>query len=228
MLFVFAVVVTPREAFWAFAALRGPRRRSSRRWPGSPRRSLARRLRFEVPFLAFALFLPLVGQGERVDVLGVSLSVAGLWGAWNIVVKGTLGVAATVLLAATTSMPELLVGLERLRVPRVFVAITGSMIRYGDVIIGEMRRMNDRACSRAATTRVGCGRRKAVAASAGALFVRSYERGERVYLAMLARGYDGALPVLDEHAASRAAVGGRRCRAGRRRRRRDRSAWTAA
>jgi cobalt/nickel transport system permease protein len=44
---------------------------------------------------------------------------------------------------------------------------------------------------------------KAVASSAGALFVRSYERGERVYLAMASRGYDGSLPAFEEHAASR-------------------------
>ena len=65
------------------------------------------------------LFLPFVGQGERVEVLGLSLSVEGLWAAWNIVVKGTLGVAASVLLAATTPVPDLLRGLERLRCRRV-------------------------------------------------------------------------------------------------------------
>ena len=41
----------------------------------------------------------------------------------------------------------------------------------------------------------------ALARTLGALFVRSYERGERVHLAMLSRGYDGTLidelPVLD-------------------------------
>ncbi|MCH9723215.1 MAG: energy-coupling factor transporter transmembrane protein EcfT, partial [Actinomycetia bacterium] len=36
----------------------------------------------------------------------------------------------------------------------------------------------------------------AIAKSAGALFLRSYERGERVYLAMLSRGYDGTVPRL--------------------------------
>jgi cobalt/nickel transport system permease protein len=44
---------------------------------------------------------------------------------------------------------------------------------------------------------------KAVASSAGSLFVRSFERGERVYLAMASRGYDGSLPVLEEQGASR-------------------------
>jgi cobalt/nickel transport system permease protein len=201
LLFVFAVVFTPREAWWAFAVYAGLIA-SVAVLARVPLSVLASRLRFEVPFLAFALFLPLVGQGRRVDVLGVSLSVAGLWGAWNIVVKGTLGVAATGVLAATTSVPELLVGLERLRVPRVFVAIAGSMIRYGDVISDEVRRMRIARESRGYDPR-WLWQAKAVAASAGTLFVRSYERGERVYLAMQARGFDGALPVLDDHAASR-------------------------
>jgi cobalt/nickel transport system permease protein len=167
-----------------------------------PLRTLVSRLRFELPFVAFAFFLPLVGQGRRIDVLGVSLSVAGIWGAWNIVIKGTIGVLATALLGATTSMSELLVGLERLRVPRVFVAITGSMMRYGEVITAEMRRMKIARESRGYDPR-WMWQSKAVASSAGALFVRSYERGERVYLAMASRGFDGSLPALDEHAASR-------------------------
>ena len=141
----------------------------------------------EVPFLLFAVLLPIVGREPRVDVLGVSLSEAGLWAAWNIVVKGTIGVAASIVLASTTTIPQILDGLERLRVPRVMVAITGFMIRYGDVIGDEVRRM-----SIARQSRGGRGGRlgqvRALASTAGALFVRSYERGERVYLAMESRG----------------------------------------
>jgi cobalt/nickel transport system permease protein len=40
-----------------------------------------------------------------------------------------------------------------------------------------------------------------IASSAGALFIRSYERGERVHLAMLARGYAGRLPVIEVQVA---------------------------
>ena len=168
---------------------------------GLPLTFVARRLVIELPFVAFAFLLPIIGQGERVDVLGVSLSVAGLWGAWNILVKGTLGVAASVVLAATTPMPEILRGLDRLRLPKVFVSICGFMIRYGDVISGEMRRMRVARESRGHDPR-WIWQARAVASSAGALFIRSYERGERVYLAMVSRGYDGAMPVFDRHRAA--------------------------
>ncbi len=193
LLFVIAVVVTPREQFWAFAvyallvatvAVIG----------SVPLPSVARRLVIEVPFLLFAVFLPIVGREPRVDVLWFSLSEAGLWAAWNIVAKATIGLAASIVLASTTSVPQLLAGLERLRVPRTMVAIAGFMVRYGDVAADEVRRMRI-----ARESRLGRGGRlgqvRALATTAGALFVRSYERGERVYLAMESRGYAGSMPV---------------------------------
>jgi cobalt/nickel transport system permease protein len=192
--FVVAVVLTPREAFWAFA-VDGAVVVAVALVARIPLLTLARRLVFELPFLLFAVFLPFVGQGEQVEVLGLSLSVEGLWGAWNIVVKGTLGVAASSILAATTTVPELLKGLDRLRMPKVITAIMGFMIRYGEVISDDIRRMRIARQARGYEPR-WIWQAKGVAASAGALFIRSFERGERVHLAMLARGYDGSLPDL--------------------------------
>jgi cobalt/nickel transport system permease protein len=191
--FVFAVVAAPREAFWAFgafAAIIAGVAALAR----VPLKLLARRLVIEAPFLAFAFFLPFVGQGARVDVLGVSLSTSGMWGAWNILAKGTLGVATAALLVATTPIASLLTGLDRLRVPRVMTAITGFMVRYLDVVGGELKRMNIARRSRGHDPR-WFWQARAVASTAGSLFVRSFERGERVHLAMVSRGYDGRLPA---------------------------------
>jgi len=191
LLFIGAVVATPRSAFWAFGVdallLVGvalAARVSLLR--------LARRLVLELPFLAFAFFLPLIGRGPRVDVLWFSVSESGTWGAWNILVKGTIGVAATSLLGATTTVPELLGALGRLRVPRVIVEIASFMVRYLEVVTNEMRRMRIARLSRGHDPR-WIWQARAVATSAGALFIRSFERGERVHLAMLSRGYDGTL-----------------------------------
>ena len=193
LLFVIAVVATPKEQVWAFAvhaALLGLAATIAR----VPLGALAKRLVIEVPFLAFAVLLPFVGRDRSVEVLGLELSRPGLWAAWNIVAKATIGVAASIVLASTTSVPHLLQGLERLRVPRQLVAIAGFMVRYGDVIGDELRRMRIARESRGASaSRLGHAR--AVATSAGALFVRSYERGERVYLAMVSRGYTGTMPL---------------------------------
>lgn len=199
--FVVAVVLTPREQMWAFvvyAVLLAAVVALARIPPGL----MLRRMLVEVPFVLFAVLLPFIAQGPRVDVAGLSLSAAGLWGAWNILAKGTLGVAASVILATTTEPRALLVGLERLRLPPLLVQIATFMLRYFDVVHGEMQRMRIARESRAFQAR-HLGHARVLAQSAGALFIRSYERGERVHLAMLSRGYAGSLPPLGEAAAAR-------------------------
>ena len=166
-----------------------------------PPLTLLRRLAIETPFLIFVVALPFVARGERLDIAGLSLSVEGLWGAWNILAKATLGAAAMMLLASTTPITSILHGLQKLRVPSVIVAIAGFMIRYADVIASEMRRMKVGRQSRGYEPRV-LWQARALASSAGTLFIRSYERGERVPLAMLSRGYSGTMPELAEVDAS--------------------------
>ncbi|MEA2684845.1 MAG: cobalt/nickel transport system permease protein [Actinomycetota bacterium] len=201
VLFVLVVVATPRETFWAYGAYAVVLGAVARR-AHVPARLLLRRLTIELPFVAFAFFLPIVGQGRHIHVLGLSLSVAGLWGAWNILVKGTLGVATTVILAASTPVPELLQGLDRLRVPKAFTSVAGFMVRYLDVITEEMRRMRIARLSRGYDPR-WIWQAKALASSMGSLFIRAYERGERVHLAMVSRGYSGTMPVVGQVGASR-------------------------
>jgi cobalt/nickel transport system permease protein len=198
-LFVLAVVATPREAFWAYAldALVLVAAAAAGRLPA---RFVLRRLTVEAPFVLFALALPFVGRGERVHVLGLALSSEGLWAMANILIKATLGVTATIVLAATTPLAELLRGLERLRVPSAFTTIAAFMVRYTDTIADEVRRMRVARLSRGYDPR-WLWQARAVAASAGTLFIRSYERGERVYLAMLSRGWTGAMPVTAPAAA---------------------------
>lgn len=198
--FVLVVVATPREAMWAFALYAGLLAGVAA-YARVPVTFVLRRLVFEVPFVAFALLLPFVAEGPYTHVLGVSLSESGLWGAWNILAKGTLGVAASVLLAATTELREVLLGLQRLRMPSLLVQIASFMIRYGDVITDEMRRMRIARESRGFRAR-GVRHWGVLGKSAGALFIRSYERGERVHLAMVSRGYTGSMPVIDEVTAT--------------------------
>ncbi|MFE9256228.1 cobalt ECF transporter T component CbiQ [Streptomyces sp. NPDC006879] len=200
--FVLVVVCTPREAVWAFAlyaVLLAAVAATAKVSAGY----LLKRLLIEIPFVAFAVLLPFVAGGERTEFLGISLSVAGLWGAWNILAKGTLGVAASVILASTTELRALLLGLQRLRLPSLLVQIASFMIRYGDVITDELRRMSIARRSRGFEAR-GVRHWGVLAKTAGALFIRSYERGERVHLAMLSRGYTGSMPVTEEATASRA------------------------
>ncbi|MDF5751606.1 cobalt ECF transporter T component CbiQ [Spongiactinospora sp. TRM90649] len=198
--FAVVVVATPRELFWAFAvyaALLAGVAVAAKVPPGF----MARRMVVEIPFVLFAVALPVIGIGERVHVAGLSLSLAGLWAGWNILAKATLGVAASVLLAATTEPRDLLLGARRLRMPALLVQIAMFMLRYMDVILDEMRRMRVARESRGFVAR-DLRHAPVLARSAGALFIRSYERGERVHLAMLSRGYTGSMPVIREMTAS--------------------------
>ena len=200
LLFVCAVVATPPQQWWAFVTYAGfvVVVVSLARLPALV---VVRRCVIEVPFVVFAVVLPFVATGARTEVLGVSLSEAGLLGAWNLLAKGTLGVVAAIVLAATTTPRDLLGGLDRLRLPRFLVAILGFMIRYAGVVAGDLQRMRIARESRAFP---GGGLRhlRAEAAGVGSLFVRSYERGERVHQAMVARGYTGVMPSLGAEGAT--------------------------
>jgi cobalt/nickel transport system permease protein len=196
--FMLVVVATPREwypAFLAYAVLLLGVVALSR----VPVPYLARRMLVETPFVLFALAIPFIAEGPRVTVLGLPVSEPGLWAAAALLVKGTIGVLAALTLAATTEPQDVLAGLRRLRLPELIVQIMGFMLRYLDVVTAELGRMLTAMRSR------GCDPRSprhwpVLARSLGALFIRSYERGERVHLAMLARGYDGTMPDVPAHA----------------------------
>lgn len=190
--FVFAVVATPREAVWAFGVYAVvllslmPLAHLGPRFVGT-------RMIVEIPFVLATLLFPFLAGGPTIDVLGVELSRAGLWDMWNVVAKATLGLMTSIVLAGTTEIPKMLAGFDALRVPRVITAVMGFMIRYLDVVLGEFRRMRIAIQSRAYAPR-WLGHARPYAQSAGTIFVRSYERGERVYLAMASRGYTGHMP----------------------------------
>lgn len=198
LLAVAAVVATPREQPWAFG---GHLLVLVAVWAaaGIGAGWFARRALIEVPFVVLALLLPFAGGEPRLAPFGlapfgVTLSVEGLYAGWNILAKGTLGVLISLTLAGTTPVRELLVGLQRLRAPSLVVTIATLMIRYLDVIVDEARRMRTARISRGHDPRL-ITQAGATARGVGTLFLRSYERGERVHLAMLSRGWTGTMPA---------------------------------
>jgi len=190
--FMLVVVATPRDWYLAYAGYLGLLLAVV--WVSRvPASYLLKRMVVEVPFVVFALLMPFIATGTSTQVLGLSVSESGLMSAWALLAKGTLGVLASLTLAATTEPRDLIAGLERMRVPNLLVQIMGFMIRYLDVVTDEMHRMKVARESRGFTAR-NVRHWPVLARSAGALFIRSYERGERVHLAMLSRGYTGTLP----------------------------------
>jgi len=200
--FVVVVALTPATALWAFGvhalALAGVIA-TARLRPGF----VASRAAVVVPFIAFAAFVPFVASGERTEVLGVAVSAEGLVAARTILLKAVLGTTTSVVLAATTEVPAIMAGLARLKVPAPITTIATFMVRYLEVLAGELRRMRTAMAARGHNPR-WLWQARPIAASAGALFVRSYERGERVHAAMLARGFDGTMPVIHPRRATAA------------------------
>lgn len=133
----------------------------------------------------------------------------------TLLVKSWLSVQASLLLMATTHVADVLVALRALRLPATLVAILGFAYRYLFVMTDEAQRMLRARDCRSATL---AGRRAGgtirwratvTGRMAGTLFLRAYERSERIYLAMLARGYDGeprSMAVPDIPSAQRVAL----------------------
>jgi len=172
-----------------------------------PAAELARRARVVLPLvLAAGAFLPFLRDGGAQWALGpLTVHETGLTVFAELALKATIGTVAAVLLGATTSFPDLLHGLERLRLPRLLVVTAAFMYRYLFVIAAEGRRMRAALTARAYRPRhaLQTGALGRVAAS---LFLRSHARGERVYLAMLSRGYTGAMPRLEPLTLTRSDV----------------------
>jgi cobalt/nickel transport system permease protein len=170
-------------------------------------RDLWRRVRVVLPLvLAVGALVPFVRAGGDAYALGpLTVHEAGLAIFAAVSVKALIGTTSAALLGMTTPFPAVLAGLERLRVPRLLILIAAFMYRYLFVIVAEVGRMRWALLAR------GYRPRHALQAGpmgrvATAMFLRTYGRGERVYLAMLARGYGGAMPRLVPLSLARADV----------------------
>jgi cobalt/nickel transport system permease protein len=163
-----------------------------------PAGAICSRARWAVPFvLVVVLLLPLTRSGGATYELGpLAIHDAGLAIAVSVAAKSAIGVLSAVLLVTTTSFPDTLRGLEAMRTPRVLVMIASFMYRYLFVIAEDVGRMRAALASRGYQPRHAL-QVAALGRVATALFLRTYERGERVHLAMLARGYRGEMPELE-------------------------------
>lgn len=134
----------------------------------------------------------------------INISDAGLLRFASIMIRSWLSVQGAVWLTATTRFPDLMHALRHLRLPRLLIAIISFMYRYLFVLADEaMRLLRAREARSARPTHGGGGtifwRAKVAGGMVGQLFLRSFERSERVYNAMLARGYRGQLLTMNPH-----------------------------
>jgi cobalt/nickel transport system permease protein len=162
---------------------------------------LVRKVLIVLPFLFFvAVSIPFMKKGEvggsyDLGFGGVSVSQSGLWVLWNVLIKAVLSVFSILLLYSTTPFPKMIKGMEKLYFPKIFIVLISFMYRYSFILVDEIQRMK-----RARDARGFGGKwlwqAKTLGHMIGTLFLRSFHRGEMVYLAMLSRGYDGTLPEI--------------------------------
>jgi len=131
----------------------------------------------------------------------VTATLPGLERFFSIAAKSWISVQAALLLATTTTFPDLMVAMRAVRMPRLLVAIFGLMWRYLFVLADEaIRLMRARQARSGHAAQPGLNpggsiawRGRVAGGMVGNLFLRSFERSDRIYMAMLARGYDGEM-----------------------------------
>ncbi len=136
--------------------------------------------------------------------LTIHASLPGMERFLSISIKSWISVQAAIVLAASTSFPDLLVAMRAVHIPQLLVATFGLMWRYIFVLADEAGRL-----LRARAARSGQSdlpgykpggklnwRAKVAGGMAGSLFLRAFERSDRIYMAMVSRGYDGEVHAM--------------------------------
>ncbi|MEN6623362.1 MAG: cobalt ECF transporter T component CbiQ [Smithella sp.] len=154
---------------------------------------ILRKVAIVSPFAIFiGIFNPLLDTAQVAILPGFTLA-AGWFSFFSILIKFVLTVSMALLLIATTSFPTVCHGLRRLGVPSIFVSQLLFLYRYIFVLTEEAMRII-RARDMRSFGRRGTGM-KVFVRIAGVLFLRTVERAERIYYAMLARGFEGDMPT---------------------------------
>ena len=162
-----------------------------------------------LPFALAALPVIFTIQGQALFSMPIgpwvlTASSEGVARFVSVAFKSWLSVQAAIVLAASTQFPELLQAMRAVGIPRLLVGMFGLTWRYLFVLVDEALRL-----MRARTARSGhsgeAGRKpggslawraRMAGGMAGNLFLRAFERSDRIYVAMLSRGYDGEVRTL--------------------------------
>jgi cobalt/nickel transport system permease protein len=159
-----------------------------------PARHILKKMLVAAPFaVLIGLANPLLDR-QPIATLG-SLTLTGGWVSFaSILLRFVLTVGAALVLVACTGMHRLGAGLEQLGVPRVFVMQLLFLYRYLFVVSDEAARIMRGVELRA--NGVVSLRLRVYGSLVGQLLLRSMDRADRVYRAMVARGFDGEVHLM--------------------------------
>jgi len=167
---------------------------------------ILKRSMIAIPFALVALTLVFTSKGTPLFTLklgswSLAITQQGAIAFISILTKAWLAVLMATLLSATTTFPDLLFAMRALRLPKLIVATVSFMYRYIFVIADEALRLRRAREARSANPYGKGGgsllwRARVLGGMIGSLFLRSYERSERIYAAMLSRGFDGRIRTM--------------------------------
>jgi cobalt/nickel transport system permease protein len=203
ILYILAAGLVPAGSWWGFSGLLGLLLLAVLATRLGPLFTVRRSL-LALPLVLAAVPLLFTTPGDvwfRLPLVGWGVTRAGAVQVVSILLRTWLAVQMAILLTATTRFPDLIWALGALRLPRPLVSTIAFMYRYLFVLADESLRMMRARASRSASLP---GSRKpsviwqarVAGGMVGSLFLRALERSERVYAAMLARGYDGSMRSL--------------------------------
>jgi cobalt/nickel transport system permease protein len=152
-----------------------------------------------VPFAGtFALVKALTVPGTLVASWWIfQVTVEGLIIALQLLLRAYISVFAIVLLTSTTPFSTLLSALQRLRIPSIITSVLSFAYRYLFVFVDEVQRVERAKAARCIDSAATGLRLRATARTVGMVFIRAYERGERTYRSMVARGFEDKINAFD-------------------------------
>ncbi|MFC1749496.1 cobalt ECF transporter T component CbiQ [Pseudomonadota bacterium] len=149
--------------------------------------------------LPFFLILPLSYPGETsFELLGMSFAMEGLRLSVLIVVKAIAIVLIAYAIFGSRRFDINMIALQHLKCPSVVVQMMLFTYRYIFLFLQEMRRMDTAMKARGFEKKPNMYTLKVMGGFVGTLLVRSFERTERIYKAMLSKGYNGEFHTLVE------------------------------
>jgi cobalt/nickel transport system permease protein len=195
LLFILSVVITKPDSWWVYGfflvvilgLVIGSR---------LPITHVVKQSLTVLPFvIVIVIFAPFFKAGDTVFSFNIgywhiSMTDTGIQVCINVLIRAWLSMLCLVWLSSSTRITDLLQGLERMNFPHVLLMIMSFMYRYLFVIVDETMRMKQARDSRNTGGSL-IHHLRTVGRMIGILFIRSYERGERIYTAMTSRGYDG-------------------------------------
>lgn len=164
--------------------------------------AILRRMLVVLPLvLIISISLPFVKPGRPVlqfdFFVPITLTSTGLETFISVIIKATFATWIMTILTASTQFRDLLAAMQQMKFPRIFTSLLGFVYRYIFLFIDELEHLNIGRRSRSFGNNTVLAV-KGLGWMISSLFVRSFDRGERIYQAMCARGFDGVFITTTE------------------------------